>query len=101
MTMPTVTEEEAGLAAESRPANITTDDRDRLHDENLRLVNRIARLRIALEALTKDNAELRRTLAQVRLQQRRLTAPMETRPLRLDRATRGRTLLRDRASRNP
>ena len=36
---------------------------DPLHDENVQLVRRISQLRGALEAATRDNADLRRRLA--------------------------------------
>lgn len=62
--------------ADSRPHNRRGDRNasgngdKRLHDENVELLRRITRLRTAIEGLTRDNAELRRKLARLRIENR-------------------------------
>jgi hypothetical protein len=75
-------------------------ERDGLGSENTRLVRQIAQMRGALEALTKDNAELRRTLAEMSSEMSRLQA-LEARSINADRASRLRSMLTHPASRNP
>jgi hypothetical protein len=46
--------------------------RDPLHDENVRLVGRVQRLRAALETAQRENGDLRRNLAQAYADNRHL-----------------------------
>ena len=87
--------------AEAMVANRTTkEELDRLHHENERLVERLSQLRVGLERLVAANAELRRSLTEVRLENRSRRAHGNRRTDR-DRSEHVRSLLRDRASRNP
>lgn len=82
------------------PPATASRERDGLGSENTRLVRQIAQMRGALEALTKDNAELRRTLAEMSSEMSRLQA-LEARSINADRASRLRSMLTHPASRNP
>jgi hypothetical protein len=86
------------------PAEATGNDderqnHDRRHDGYLMLVHKMARLRLALEKAAAENAALRRQLAQIERENtvRKVLAPRTAQ----ERAERVRTMLRDRASRNP
>jgi chromosome segregation ATPase len=77
------------------------DSRDRARDERARLLAQVDRLKTSLQAALRENQELRRTLAAVQLENERLRATPQIAPARVDRVTRVRGMLRDRASRNP
>lgn len=74
---------------------------DRLRDENVRLVHRLTRLRLALEKVAAENAALRRRLAQVKRKNGTLKAPDRRASTPQEHAERVRSMLRSRASRNP
>jgi hypothetical protein len=82
------------------PPATTTSERNSLGGEHDGLVRQIAQMRGALEALTNDNAELRRTLAEMSTEISRLQA-VEARSINADRASRLRSMLTHPASRNP
>jgi hypothetical protein len=90
----------AGKSHIDPPRATAIRERDGLGIENARLVRRIAQMRGALEALTNDNAELRRTLAEMSSEISRLQA-LEARSINADRASRLRSMLTHPASRNP
>jgi predicted RNase H-like nuclease (RuvC/YqgF family) len=90
-----------------RSQSAALSDPDRLAVENARLVSRIAWLQGSLEALTNDNAELRRTVAEMSSEISHLQA-LEARwisanraAIKADRVRRVRSMLADSGSRNP
>lgn len=93
----------------SRPAGSREHERrgtDPLHEENRALAARLKRLRVALEAAARENADLRREVARLRAENEHLggTAPVresDARSGHADRMARVRVMLRDQHSRNP
>jgi hypothetical protein len=75
--------------------------RDRLRAEDAELLRRIHHLRKALEGLTRDNAELRRTLAQLKLENRALKEAARLPVSASNREAHLHAMLRDPCSRNP
>jgi hypothetical protein len=69
-----------------------------LDAENASLVGRITQMRGALEALTRDNADLRQTIAEMHVEILRLQN-IEARSINADRESRIRSM--HRASMNP
>ena len=75
---------------------------DPLHDENVQLVRRISQLRGALEAATRDNADLRRRLARAIRENEELRNPATPRARHAhERREQWRDALSDPCSRNP
>jgi hypothetical protein len=82
------------------PPATTTRERYAVGSGNDRLGRQIAQLRGALEALTNDNAEVRRTLAEMSSEISHLQA-LEAQSTNADRTSRLRSMLTHPASRNP
>jgi hypothetical protein len=74
---------------------------DPLRDESVKLADRVRQLREALDASTRDNAQLRRSLAHARAENRQLQAALTPRPAHSDPRRHIRTMLSDPTSRNP
>jgi hypothetical protein len=74
---------------------------DPLLDENVKLANRVRQLREALDASTRDNARLRRLLAQACAENRQPQAALTARPAHSDPRRHIRMMLSDPTSRNP
>lgn len=82
------------------PAPDAVDDHERLRQENIVLVERLTRMRRALERATIENDELRRALAEMRIENRSRAVAHPNAAV-ASRTERIRTMLRDRSSRNP
>jgi hypothetical protein len=98
----------SNLTQAARPPAMSTESRrgerqppDRLHDEDVRLLTRLTRLRLGLENMLAENARLRRKVAELELQNRSLKSTGRPVTTPRDHAERVRSMLRDRGSQNP
>jgi hypothetical protein len=82
----------------SQPLSV---DHDPLRDENVKLAIHIHQLREALDASTRDNARLRRSLAHARTENLQLQAALTPAPAHSDPRRHIRTMLSNPSSRNP
>jgi uncharacterized NAD(P)/FAD-binding protein YdhS len=88
------------LEASNQPPGHDSPGRDPLHDENVRLLKQVRRLRATLAILTEDNADLARRLDEATAENRRLRAELP--PVRRrDRQAQLRSMLSDPGCRNP
>lgn len=78
---------------------MTTQSHDPIHDENVKLRQRVRSLRAALEALVEDNRQLRQLVARQKLENEHLRATSPAARTGSEQAERVRSMLR--ASRSP
>lgn len=101
MTAPTSLERNIAREGRTGRGRVSINDNVRLREENAQLIGRLNRLRAAVEALSHDNAELRRASAALRRENRNLKAALLTPVTRESREAHLRSMLRESCSRNP